>query len=404
MNDASRELSEDPKRRGWFGRAFVALAPSATRADIGRIAAIWLATTAVLACFAYGATAVFPESDAQMWHVTKRKLLDVWVRWDSARYLDIARRGYCVYEDGTDNTRGFPLYPYLIAALMPFHRYQHAMAQGISLAAFFLLLCVLFDVAAKRHGKAVAHRAVFYMCIFPSALFFRALYAESLFTLLVLLSYRAFVNDRYARCAVYGGLAAMTRFPGIMLLPAFGVTLLWEIGRGQKRFSPAMCWIAAIAVGLAAVMLLQWQATGDALAFVHSPAHAEFSRSLSWPGASIVADTKQMATTWDFGTGRIALNLLFDDIAAVLAIALAIPLFRRYGFLAGCLSVSLILPPLMSGQTVGMIRYILPAFYYVIFLAEVGERRFWFHTLWVYASSLLLAFYTICFACWYWTA
>jgi len=58
----------------------------------------------------------------------------------------------------------------------------------------------------------------------------------------------------------------------------------------------------------------------------------------------------------------------------------------------------------MSGRTIGMIRYVLPIFFYVVLLAETASRRPWFHSLWVYVSGLLLAFYAIAYACWYWAA
>jgi len=405
MNDELKEMGGGSQSKGWMRRALASPAPSATRQDVRTIILIYLVTTASLWVLAYGVTAVFPENQTPRWHSTKVKALDVWARWDSARYLDIARMGYQQSADGSnDNTRWFPLYPYLIASLMPAYRYQYPAAQLIALVAYLMLLFVLFDVVAQWHGKSVAHLAVLYLSIFPSALFFRAVYAESLFALLILLSYRAYSRGSYFRCGLYGALAAMTRPPGIMLLPAFAAALTWEIAQKKKTFRPAMLWIGTIAAGLAAVMLIQWRAVGDPLAFLHAAARSPAPRSLSFPGTSLVTDLKWMFTGWDLLTGKIVFHLLVDDIVAVLALVGAIYFFRRYGCLAGCLSLFLMLPPLMSGQTIGMIRYVLPIFFFPIFLAEIGDRRPWFHSFWLYASCLFLAFYTICFACWFWTA
>jgi hypothetical protein len=123
---------------------------------------------------------------------------------------------------------------------------------------------------------------------------------------------------------------------------------------------------------------------------------------ITFPGASLIEDLKGIVATWDFKTGRIGVHLLIDGIVAILAIVGSLYFFRRYGFLTGALSLALLLPPLMSNLTIGMIRYILPVFFFPVFLAEIGRKRPWFHSFWVFASSLLLAFYTICFACWYW--
>jgi hypothetical protein len=380
------------------------VAPSASWSDVRLILLIFVATTALLWIVAYGASTVFPENDVETWHYTPFRPLDVWARWDSALYVDIARWGYERAEDRPDYTPWFPLYAYLIRYLSPRPRYDYPVGHIISLISFLLLLFVLFDVVAEKLGKDVARLSVLYLSIFPSALFFRAVYAESLFTLLVLLSYRAFLSERYLRCGIYGGLAAMTRVPGIMLLPAFGATLVWETVRGQKRLRPSMLFVGVIASGLAAVMIIQWRAVGDPLAFLHAAALPDLERTIMPPGQSLVEDLKRMMTEWNFAKGYIEFNLVLDNVAAVLAVVGAFYFFRRYGFLAGALALCLLLPPLMSGRTIGMIRYILPIFFYPVLLAEIGSSRPWFHTFWVFASTLFLAFYTICFACWYWTA
>jgi len=388
----------------WTAKALDAFAPSATPEDLRRIFLVWILTTGALWVLAYGAASVFLENRVTTWHYTHLRALDVWARWDSALYTDIARWGYQRREGRADNTPWFPLYPYLIRYLMPHPRYHYPMGQAISLVCFLLLLCVLFDVVAKAHGTPVAHRAVLYMSIFPSALFFRAVYSESLFTLLVLLTYRAFIRERYLPCGIYGALAAMTRLPGVMLLPAFGATVLWEAAMKKRPFRPAMFWLGLIPIGLLAVMAIQWREVGDPLAFLHSASRPDLNRSLSLPGASVVGDLQRMAAGWNFPLGNIEFNLILDDVVAVAAMVGAVYFFRRYGFLPGCLSLCLLLPAVMSGRTIGMIRYVLPIFFYVVFLAEIGDRRPGFHNAWLIVSSLLLAFYTICFACWYWTA
>lgn len=383
--------------RGWFQ----SLAPSATREDFRAIALVFFVTTVALWVIAYGASAVITEGQVPRVLYPNYRTLNVWTRFDSVNYIDLARWGY---EGEREVSPWFPLYPYLIRFLSTGWEHHYPVAHRISLVCFFLLLCVLFDITAQRHGKQIAHLSVLYISIFPSALFFRAVYPESLFTLLALLSYRAFAREHYLRCGIYGALAAMTRIPGIMLMVAFGTVLVWDIARGKKRFRPAMLFVGLIALGLGIVMAMQWNARGDPLQFLRAASAPGLDRSLSWPGVSIYGDLSRMFTRRDVREGWIGFHLVVDDIVAILAVVGAFYFFWRYGVLAGCFSLGLLLPPLMSGRTIGMIRYVLPVFLYQVFLAEIGNRRPWFHAFWVFTSALLLAFYTICFACWYWAA
>lgn len=387
----------------WLREGLRGLAPSARAEDFRRIALVYFFTTMAIWFLAYGASTVFIENKVATWHHTRTRPFDVWARWDSGPYVDLARWGYKRREGYSDFVAWFPLYSYLIRILSPSPRYHYPMGEMISLVSFLLLLCIVFDLVAQEKGKDVAHLTVLYLSIFPSALYFRVVYAEALFTLLILLSYRGYLRENYLRCGIYGALAATTRWPGIALLPAFGATAIWEVLRGRKKFRPAMLFIGLVAVGPAVVMGIQWREVGDPLAFLHAVSRPDFQRAVSFPGASVVADVKRMLAEWSFRHGAIEFNLILDDLVAVLAVAGAIYFFRRYGFLQGIFALGLLLPPLMSGRTIGMMRYVLPIFLYVVFLAEIGQRRPWFHNLWIFCSSLFLAYYTICFACWYWT-
>jgi hypothetical protein len=382
------------------------LAPNATVEDFRTIALIYLVTTALLWALAYGAMSVFPENRKVpgAWHITPVQVWDVWFRWDSGNYHNIACRGYQAGRNGVGEAPWFPFYPYIVAVLMPAKGYRFLMALAVSNICFFLALLVLFDVVAPWLGKDVACLSVLYLSIFPSAVFFRAPYTESLFTLLVLLSYRGYVRERYGQCGLFGAMAAMTRFPGIMLFPAFGATAVWEIVWKRRPFRPAMLLLGLIPVGLGLVMLNQGYVFGDPLAFFHAVGGSEHNRRVSFPGASLIGDWWYMRHVWDFTRGQIDFQLMLDDLVLLAAIAGAFCSFRRYGFLAGVLSFCLLLPPLMSGRTIGMIRYVLPIFFYVVLLAETATRHPWFHSLWVYVSGLLLAFYAIAYACWYWAA
>jgi len=78
------------------------LAPNATVEDFRTIALIYLVTTALLWALAYGAMSVFPENRKvpNAWHISPVQIWDVWFRWDSGNYHNIAYRGYQTGQKG----------------------------------------------------------------------------------------------------------------------------------------------------------------------------------------------------------------------------------------------------------------------------------------------------------------
>jgi hypothetical protein len=111
-------------------------------------------------------------------------LLAVWGRWDAVHYLNIAREGY----HGTEMAF-FPLYPTLISLLARIVGNQLIAGLLISNLALFFGLLYFYKLVEHQYNREVAHRATFYISIFPTAIFFSAVYTESLFFALTVASF-----------------------------------------------------------------------------------------------------------------------------------------------------------------------------------------------------------------------
>lgn len=142
-----------------------------------------------------------------------------WDRWDALRYLAIAQGGYT---DATV-TAFFPLYPLIVGILHAPFGGQSAYAAGLVVSNLATLgaLLALHTLVRERWGEQVAWRAVLYLTVFPTALFTFAPYNESLFLLLSLGCFLALGRRRWALAGALGGLAALTRAAGIVLLIPF---------------------------------------------------------------------------------------------------------------------------------------------------------------------------------------
>jgi hypothetical protein len=111
-------------------------------------------------------------------------LLAVWGRWDAEHYLGIATNGYT----GTEPAF-FPLYPLLIHLVGELTGSNLLAGLLISNVASFFALLYLYKLVEHEYNRHVAQRATFYVSIFPTAIFFSAVYTESLFFALTVASF-----------------------------------------------------------------------------------------------------------------------------------------------------------------------------------------------------------------------
>ncbi|MER3458768.1 MAG: hypothetical protein C4309_09250, partial [Chloroflexota bacterium] len=95
-------------------------------------------------------------------------------RWDSGFYLNIATEGYAFPKDHFANIAFLPVYPLLVYGAKLLVGNVVLGAVLVSNLAFWLALIVLYRLAALDFGEEVEARAIFYVAIFPTALFFSA--------------------------------------------------------------------------------------------------------------------------------------------------------------------------------------------------------------------------------------
>src|SRR5437763_9676881 len=130
-----------------------------------------------------------PEpGEPSAWRVDANPVRNLFARWDSFWYLDIASRGY--HWNGNpleqQNVVFFPLFPLLMRVIGAAIG-GHPLVAGVlvSLTAFLLALTYVWRWTADRLDADAASGAVWLLSMFPLALFFSAAYTESLFLLIV---------------------------------------------------------------------------------------------------------------------------------------------------------------------------------------------------------------------------
>lgn len=320
-------------------------------------------------------------------------LLAVWGRWDAVHYLDIATSGY----HGTDMAF-FPLLPLLIGILGRFTGNHLIAGLIISNVALFFALLFLYKLVEHEFDRTVARRAIFYISIFPTAVFFSAVYTESLFLMLTVASFYYMRERRWWLAGFIGLFAALTRVEGVLLAVPFAIEW-WSANRGNFRAGMAnLVPILLIPLGLMLFMGYLWILNADPLYFTHVQSH--WNRQLAAPWTSIGNSLHKIATA--VGPQTVAqqiLELVFTGLMIGVLIGGWKKLKPSYIAYMG-LSI---LMPLCTSSLMSMPRFALVLFPMFAILALWGGRPRINNAI-VALSLPLLGLFTVLFADWYWVA
>ena len=339
---------------------------------------------------------------------------DVWARWDSVPYLQIAEHG----SGGEKGSPAFyPLYPWLVGGVGRVLGGHYVVAGvAVSLAAT-LVAFVLFHRLARRHLDADgANRALLYLALFPAALFLQAVYAESLFLALALGAFLAAERDRWPLAWLLVGLALLTRPTGIALVPPLAV-IAW---RSSGRRAAATSLVLAPLVFVAYPLVLHEQ-LGDARAFLHAERFWHRTVSVFGPldgvwqalhaaWAGVLQLTVGSQTHWYWTpvnparTATLNLELLaYLVVLVALGVVAWVKIGAPYGvYVAASLAIPLSAPsdlyPLLSLPRFGLAMF--PVF---LALAAVTRREA-IHTAVLSVSAVFLGVAVAGWATWQWVA
>ncbi len=296
------------------------------------------------------------------WH----NAIDATERQDAVWYLRLADEGWS-RDDAS--AAFFPLYPLAVRAvswLLPGDDLLAALL--VSNAAFLGALLALFALTADAFGERSARRTIVVTALFPTAFFFLAPYTESLFLLLSVLAFREARHDRWGRVALFGGLAALTRSVGILLVPALAV----EAFRGTSERRALLPRLAgAIAIALGPLVWFAWWGLVHGRWLAPLDAQGNWNRDLRLPWLTL-ADAVRFAwrsqSYWLLDVAIVSL--------AVGGLALAFPALRPSEATYGALSLMLpLVDPFPGRPLLSVPRFAVVVFPAMWGLAGIGAGR-----------------------------
>ena len=208
------------------------------------------------------------------WQVAADPARNLLARWDTFWYLDIATRGYQWNGNPLEQQSVvfFPLLPVLMRVVGAAIG-GHPLVAGlmVSLAAFLAALCYFWRWTADRAGTDVATGAVWLIGTFPSAIFFSAVYTESLYLLIVAGACYYAERRLYWRAATIGLFAGFVRPNGLLLsIPIIVIAFVANRERPHRLSRTAAAMTPALGV-LVFSAYLAWR-LGDPTAWLANQA------------------------------------------------------------------------------------------------------------------------------------
>src|SRR5215211_813239 len=163
-------------------------------------------------------------------------LVDPLRTWDGLWYRLIALEGY---DFAQANAAFWPLFPWTMRGLseitgMTVDTAGYLIANACFLAALVLLYrLILLDFDVR-----IARATLWAIALFPTALFFSAVYTESTFLMLLVGSLYAARRGNWWVAGLVGALAALTRSYGVFLVAPLAVLFIQERGFYIRRMIP----------------------------------------------------------------------------------------------------------------------------------------------------------------------
>jgi hypothetical protein len=365
------------------------------------VALTFLMTRLPLIAIAELASMVIGQRPGVHYAASTNPLLAVWGRWDAEHYIGIADFGY----SGTEPAF-FPFYPLLIHIVGTVTGSHLIAGLIVSNAASFLGLLYLYKLIEHEYNRHVAQRATFYVSIFPTAIFFSAVYSESLFLFLTVASFYYVRERRWVTAGIFGFLAAATRAEGVLLAAPLFIEWVVAAKEGGREFFrywvddvvKPLVGMALVPLGLATYMAYLWVISGDPLRFSHVQSH--WGRAVAPPWTAVATTVEKMFTSHSPPT---VANETLELAFTVLMLVVLVVGFRRLRLSYTVYMALSIIAPMSTSSLLSMPRFALVLFPMFALFGLWGARPT-FSNAYVAFSLPLLGLFTVLFAAWYWVA
>jgi hypothetical protein len=295
-------------------------------AQIGEALLIWGGIRAALLLFGGISQLLLPlHPGSRPGPFPGNPFLDGWFRWDAGWYLGIAANGYWM-DPRTHNgsVAFFPLFPIIVRIVGLVIGSLPLAGLVVSHIAFLTASVFFYALVQGMFNRDVARRALILLNTFPYSFFFSAVYTESLFLCLAVLSFWLAERKKWWQSGAVGLLCALTRSIGIALAPALTMVYLQQKGFCWRQIQKDVLSIALVPLGSSLYMAYLLVRFGDPLAFAKASL-------LAWGRYDILTSGLGRLDPTSFVPGDYDLVLALNLAVTILWLAAVIPTWRLLG-------------------------------------------------------------------------
>lgn len=189
-----------------------------------------------------------------------------WANFDGEHYLSIAMFGYKDLQ-----LAFFPGYPLLMNILSRFlgSNISSYLWSGIIISNSLFLgsIFILRKIVMLDYSKKIANISILLLILFPTSFYFGAVYSESLFLFLSLLTYYFYRKNKFLLVGFVGVLMTLTRLYGVLIILMIGIDILTKKTKLIKIIQQKIYLIGISMTGIFTYMWYCWLTKGDVLAF-----------------------------------------------------------------------------------------------------------------------------------------
>ena len=376
---------------------------------------VWTASRLTVLAVGFLAIGTFGyRGDGAPFTLYDNEFLDLPARYDAGWYLGIAVDGY-KWDPGAGGQQNIAFMPAL-PMLMRFGGRLiggHPLWAGqvVVLAACLWAFVYVYRLARSALGDPErAGWAVALLAAYPFAVFFSAVYTESIFLLCAAGAFYHVGRREYFRTAAFGLLCGFARPNGFLLAVPVALVALWPSAAGAWRdrehgvaarlwnaIRPALPAMAAASAAVAGVLVFSafiYSLTGRPLAWLE--AHAAWGRTFgTWVSEG---PFQELGRGGLYGYTRSQPIDAVNLAAAVVTLASIWPVTRRFGVPYGVFVALNVIPPLTTGGLLSIGRVTAAMFPLFFWLAAVIPPRH--RVAWLTAFALLQGWGAALFFTW----
>ena len=312
------------------------------------------------------------------WNYSPSMWLGMWGVWDSGWYLDIAQHGYSsiINAHGEANYGFFPLYPLLMKYLGYIVGNTYIAGLVISNICLIISGVYLYKLVRTSYDTETSHRSITYLFLFPTAFILSAALSESVFLLLLILSFYYAARGSYMPSGIFGFFLTLTRPVGIAALIPLAYLYLKQKKFALRKIRPDALWLILFPAALVIFCVFCYHLTGDFFAYAHAQ-QTGWGRVFGNPLAVLL--TNMLSKN---------INHSFSAYYALFSIIIILIGLKRIGLSYTLIALLLILIPL-STHVLSMPRYSAVIFPYFILFSLWGKNRYIDQSIIAFCSILL---------------